>query len=203
MWFSSAARFRMVICRNENLIKHAAEVALNNLTVRGRMRGGRKRGMEGGGCRLVEGDVGWGKSSSLIFTLLLIVPLFFAFFMSSLPLFLPSFFSFSFSLLSCYPPQSFSFPPLFLHPFPYCFPSFVSFTLLFFFLILPPSSPLFLPFPLAFTLPLSWRFTLFPFRLSPTYDPAFFVMCLSGQYEHKQILIWRSLSLSNAFWEDN
>lgn len=24
----------MVICRNENLIKHAAEVALNNLTVR-------------------------------------------------------------------------------------------------------------------------------------------------------------------------
>lgn len=27
----------MVICRNESLIKHAAEVALNNLTVRGKM----------------------------------------------------------------------------------------------------------------------------------------------------------------------
>lgn len=32
IWFSSAAHFQMVICRNENLIKHAAEVALNNLT---------------------------------------------------------------------------------------------------------------------------------------------------------------------------
>lgn len=55
MWFSSVARFRMVICRNENLIKHAAEVALNNLTVRGRMsewaggEDGRRRASAGRG----------------------------------------------------------------------------------------------------------------------------------------------------------
>lgn len=44
---------RMVICRNENLIKHAAEVALNNLTARGKWgrRQGRERGEE---CQLDE-----------------------------------------------------------------------------------------------------------------------------------------------------
>lgn len=43
----------MVICRNENLIKHAAEVALNNLTARGKWgrRQGRERREE---CRLDE-----------------------------------------------------------------------------------------------------------------------------------------------------
>lgn len=48
MWFSSAAPFRMVICRNENLIKRAAEVALNNLTARGGWaREREERGEEG------------------------------------------------------------------------------------------------------------------------------------------------------------
>lgn len=41
-------RFRMVICRNENLIKRAAEVALNNLTAKRRMS---EWGVEGGVCR--------------------------------------------------------------------------------------------------------------------------------------------------------
>lgn len=45
----------MVICRNENLIKRAAEVALNNLTAKGVEA---EDGTEGGGCQLVEGDAG-------------------------------------------------------------------------------------------------------------------------------------------------
>lgn len=43
---------RMVICRNENLIKHAAEVALNNLTAKKRRR--REDGERGEDCRLDE-----------------------------------------------------------------------------------------------------------------------------------------------------
>lgn len=43
---------RMVICRNENLIKHAAEVALNNLTAKKRRR--REDGERGEECRLDE-----------------------------------------------------------------------------------------------------------------------------------------------------
>lgn len=102
----------MVICRNENLIKHAAEVALNNLTVRGGRASEGEREEEGDGRRRVSAGRGECLPSSTISTLLLF--------------FLPKLFQSSFlPILSCFisfiPFRPFSFSCLSFLLLPFCY----------------------------------------------------------------------------------
>lgn len=239
MWFSSAARFRMVICRNENLIKHAAEVALNNLTARGRLS-------EWGGVSVGRGEEEEGVSSSTISTLffqphLVFLPSFLSVFHVLWPLSLFIFFPFLIQVLSyflsfylpvcCLPPLFPSFILIFFS-FLFLYPSFIWFCCylphlsfffssvrLFFlihFLDYPYFPPFFSPLPLhsclfslATILPLSHPSTLLAksslssLCLSSIYDPAVCDVLVWTVYKRKHILIWKSLSLSHAFWEDN